>query len=420
MAQMSPGRWRSHGWPVTSPSRRVAWQKRSRLLVVLVYGVVVAGVTLPTPLYVRYQAQWSLTNLEVTALYALYPVGVLAVMLLAGHWSDQVGRRAVVALALACSTASALMLSLAWSAELVGVARFVTGLASGFIVIAANALIVELASPAQRRHASLVSTGTNQIGIGLGAAVSGLLVEYAWEPMRLVFLVHVAALAAAAVCLSWIPETVTRTRRLSLRLRSLRFPVANRTDFLTAGVASFSAFALLGLLAALAPSLVREQLHQANAALAGGAVAAVFIASGTTQFFWARITERRTIMVGLGALIASLGGMTASLQNGSFTWFAASVTLGGVAVGATLTGSLSLVNGLVSGDDRGRVTSTYFAITFAGLIAPVLATGLAADYVSQARATAFFALAIGAAAVVAAILLVRASSAHGLAGKPQT
>nr|MCW2729023.1 ymfD [Aeromicrobium sp.] len=76
---------------------------RQCALVVVVYAVVVAGVTLPTPLYVTYQERWALTNLAVTLLYALYPAGVLVVVLLAGHWSDRVGRRAVVAIALTCS-----------------------------------------------------------------------------------------------------------------------------------------------------------------------------------------------------------------------------------------------------------------------------------------------------------------------------
>ncbi|MCW2793552.1 MAG: mdfA [Nocardioides sp.] len=385
---------------------------RQCALVVVVYAVVVAGVTLPTPLYVTYQERWALTNLGVTLLYALYPAGVLVVVLLAGHWSDSVGRRAVVAIALACSALSGLALLASTSVALVAAARLLTGLASGFVVNAANALLVELAVPARRRLASLVSTGTNQVGIGLGAGLSGLLVQYAWAPTRLVYAGHVMALGVAALCLRLVPETLPTTGRLSLRVPSLRFPARDRAEFLAASLASFSAFALCGLLAALAPAIVREQLGHDNAALAGGAVAAVFIASGTTQFAWARLPNRRTVLGGLAALVGGLAGMTGSLHGESFPLFALSAAVGGVGVGAVFMGSLATVNARAGGQGRGRITSTYFAITFSGLILPVLGTGLAADHLSQFQATAAFATGIGAVALLSAVLLLRVSASE--------
>lgn len=393
---------------IPPPASRGLLPALTQVRVVITYGVVVAGVTLPTPLYVRYQEQWDLSNLAVTALYALYPVGVLVVVLLAGHWSDQVGRRAVVAIALVCSAASGLALLTATSALLVAVARFLTGLASGFVVNAANALIVELAPPSARRSASLVSTGTNQIGIGIGAALSGLLVQYAWEPTRLVYASHLALLAGAALCMRGVPETAARTGRLSFRVQSLRFPAENRAQFLAVSVASFSAFALCGLLAALAPAIVSRQLGNDNAAAAGTAVAAVFVASGFTQFAWLRFSDRRTVQSGLLGLVISLGCMTTSLHLDSFLLFAISVTGGGVAVGAVFTGSLATVNASAGGAHLGRTTATYFAITFSGLIAPVVGTGLAADHLTPFQATAAFAVVVSASAALAAILLLRA------------
>ena len=61
------------------------------------------GTTLPTPLYVIYQAQWHFSAAIVTVTFAVYAVAVLATLLLAGRSSDQAGRKPVLAAALAAA-----------------------------------------------------------------------------------------------------------------------------------------------------------------------------------------------------------------------------------------------------------------------------------------------------------------------------
>jgi hypothetical protein len=50
------------------------------------------GTTLPTPLYVIYQAQWHSPTSLITLIFASYAVAVLTALLLAERSSDQVGR----------------------------------------------------------------------------------------------------------------------------------------------------------------------------------------------------------------------------------------------------------------------------------------------------------------------------------------
>jgi MFS family permease len=50
------------------------------------------GTTLPTPLYVIYQAQWHFSAAMVTVIFAVYAAAVLATLLLAGRSSDQASR----------------------------------------------------------------------------------------------------------------------------------------------------------------------------------------------------------------------------------------------------------------------------------------------------------------------------------------
>lgn len=59
---------------------------------------VMVATGLPTPLY---QERLGLTSLDITAVYGVYAIVVLVVLLVAGGLSDRIGRRRVLVLAVA-------------------------------------------------------------------------------------------------------------------------------------------------------------------------------------------------------------------------------------------------------------------------------------------------------------------------------
>ncbi len=66
---------------------RPAWQLSRPVafwLVAYAFAVAMLGTTLPTPLYVIYQARWHFSTSLITLIYAVYAVGVLAALLAAG------------------------------------------------------------------------------------------------------------------------------------------------------------------------------------------------------------------------------------------------------------------------------------------------------------------------------------------------
>ncbi len=89
------------------PSRVAFW------LLAAVFAATMLGTTLPTPLYVIYQARWHFSAAMVTVTFAVYAAGVLAALLLAGRSSDQAGRKPVLAAALGVSALSTAVFVLA-------------------------------------------------------------------------------------------------------------------------------------------------------------------------------------------------------------------------------------------------------------------------------------------------------------------
>src|ERR1700753_4248533 len=71
--------------------------------------------TVPTPLSPIYQRTDGFVSLTVTIVFAVYAVGVVTSLLLAGHVSDWVGRRRVMVPALAIEVLAALLF-LVWPA----------------------------------------------------------------------------------------------------------------------------------------------------------------------------------------------------------------------------------------------------------------------------------------------------------------
>src|SRR4029079_1267268 len=97
----------------------------------LAFLALTAFATAPSALYGFYAQQDHLAPILLTVVYAVYAVGVVASLVLAGHVSDLYGRRAVCIPALLTAAAASIVF-LTWT-SLPGllVARLLTGLALG-------------------------------------------------------------------------------------------------------------------------------------------------------------------------------------------------------------------------------------------------------------------------------------------------
>ena len=352
-------------------------------LAALILSITMLGTTLPTPLYVIYQAQWHFSAVIMTVTFAVYAVAVLATLLLAGRSSDQAGRKSVLAAALGSSALSTVVFILAPNVGVLFVGRILSGLSAGLMTGTATAALTELVPASASRRASLVATVANMGGLALGPLIAGLFAQYAPQPTVLVFEVYLAVLAVAGLCLFLVPETVSPRRRPALRFAGLGIPERGRSEFIAAGAAGFAAFSLLGLFAALAPTFLGDVLHEESHAVQGGVVFGLLAVGTVTQLLLARFNSRRVVMAGLGLFLAALALIVAALAQADMALFLAGTVVGGVAVGAVFLGSLATANRLVPPGQRGQVISTYFVACYTGLIIPVVGVGVASEFIGD-------------------------------------
>jgi MFS family permease len=380
--------------------RRLAVPRRPAFwLLAVVFTITMLGTTLPTPLYVIYQAEWHFSAAVVTVIFAVYAAAVLVALLLAGRSSDQAGRRPVLAVALGCSALSSVAFILAPDLGVLFVGRVLSGLSAGLMTGTATAALTELISPSAHRRASLVATAANMGGLGLGPLVAGLFAQYLPQPTVAVFEAYLALLAAAGLCLLLVPETVSPRRRLTLRFAGLGIPQRGRGEFVAAAVAGFSAFSLLGLFTALAPTFLGNVLHERNHAVQGSVVFLLFAVGTLTQLTGSRLSSRRVVAAGLCLLLAALALIVTALDEPSLALFLAGTVVAGIAVGAVFMGSLATANRLAPPAQRGQAISTYFVVCYCGLIIPVIGVGVVSGYFSD------FAAVLGLSILLAALSL---------------
>jgi MFS family permease len=394
-------------------------KRRHRLgfwLVAYAFTVTMAFSSVPTPLYVLYQARDGFGPFTLTLIFAAYAAGVVLSLLIAGHVSDWFGRRRVLVPAILVNVLAGIVF-LAWPAVPgLLIARFVSGISIGLLTATATAHLTELhlaARPgASRSRADVVATAANLGGIGLGPLVAGLLAQYAPDPLHLPFYVVEVLMLVGVLAISLAPETVDRPEpRPAYRPQRVSVPPAARPAYLAAGGAGAVAFAMIGLFTSLAPSFLAGTLHDASHALAGVVAFLVFGASALSQILLARSPLRRQFRLGFAALAIGIAAVTAAVWVASLPLLLIGGALAGCGAGAVFKGSVSTVINLAPVQTRGEALAGLFLASYLGLALPVVGLGIATEYLSAPVSLLIFAAALLAGLASVARLLLRQSAA---------
>src|SRR4051794_10005390 len=132
-------------------------RSRGFTVVALLIGSLLAASATPTPLYGDYAARWHFSSATLTVVYAVYAIGVLTSLIAAGRISDKIGRRPVMAVALAGLLIAMGLFMEARSEAWLLAARSLQGLATGLALGAAGAALLDLQPCGDARKAGLVN-----------------------------------------------------------------------------------------------------------------------------------------------------------------------------------------------------------------------------------------------------------------------
>jgi MFS family permease len=369
--------------------------------------------TAPSPLYVLYARRDHFSSLMITLIYAAYAVGVAGSLFFASHLSDVHGRRPHLLTAVALAVASG-ALFIAWPA-LPGLfaARILCGISVGLTVSTATAYLSEshraqgAATSAARPQ--FTAAAANLGGLSLGALLTGLLAQYAGQPLVLpyVVLLGMLALAAAAVALS--PETRDRRRPLpAYRPQRVSAPEGARAPFFAALTGVFLAYAGPAVFIGLAGTFLATAVHDTSLAMTGLTIFVVFTVGVVLLSVTGTWPARRLLATGAAAQIAGLALVVTAawLPRPSLALFLAGGGVVGAAAATLFKGTLSGLIAISPAGRLGEALAGFFLSGYLGLSLPAIAVGVALQFISPRGTLLAFAIVVSAATLAALPLLV--------------
>jgi MFS family permease len=370
--------------------------------VAAVIGLALFASATPSALYGVYEARWHFSTPVLTLVYGIYAIGVLASLLLVGGLSDQVGRRPVLLGSLALLLAAMGLFLLARSVEWLFVARALQGLATGGVLGAAGAALLELHPRGDTQHASLVNGFVSGAGIAFGALISAVVVQFLPDPRLLPFAIVATLIVALLAAMRLLPETVLERRRASLRPRRPSVPAKTRGAFVLAALGVLASWSVGGLYLALGPQLADTLMHT-HGQLGGGV--SVFALSGPAslaQLVGRRLSNRTLTSVGALLLALGMALTVVALSAASAAFFLVSAAIAGVGFGLAFMGALRHLSFAIPDDRRGEVMSAFYLVAYLAISVPAMAAGFAAPHLGLSDTFRLFAIGVAVIALAVA------------------
>jgi MFS family permease len=332
----------------------------------------------PSMTYPLYASDWSLTHTTTTAIFAVFPIVVVAVLIFSGDVSDYIGRRSTILIGLSSSLLGAALFAVAPSVVWVFVGRAFIGLGVGLCAGPATAAMLEFSAAGQETRASSMTTVAQMIGLALATIVGGALIQYAPYPTHLNFWVLLVVLAILFAAAWFLPRTVSGKTPGRWQPKLPSIPRGIRRIFAASAIAAAGGYVIGGLMMSLGAQIAHDLVGSDNALVNGVAIALFALAAGVVAIPGKRLTPRAAITLGGVSSIVGTALLALSTARHALPIFVAAATAGGIGFSLMYLGGLSLINANAPADRRGGVLSALYLVAFAMQAAIVLLLGATA------------------------------------------
>ncbi|WIE64402.1 MFS transporter [Curtobacterium sp. MCLR17_036] len=365
----------------------------------------VASSAVPSPIYPVYAAEWHLTPLMLTGVFAVYVAGLLASLLVAGRLSDHVGRKPVLVVGGLGVALSLGLFAIADGVLALVVDRIVQGVSVGLLIGALGAALIDNSLERHPALAGVLNGVVPPVALATGAMASGALVEWGPAPEQLVYLVFGALLVLLVVALVVVPE---RVERRPGALRSLRptisVPRSSRRLFRGVAGSLVASWALGGMFLSLVPSALGAVFGITNHFAAGALIAVVTGTGALTGLAIQRMDTRRAVLLGLVALVLGPIVTVAFVAAHSLPGLVVGSAIAGVGFGAGFQAPLRMLLATAAPTHRAGLLSTIYVVSYLAFGVPAVVGGLLEPAVGLVPVIAGYGGFIVLAAVVALVL----------------
>lgn len=370
--------------------------------------IMMAGASAPSPFYPVLAETIGFAPVISTVIFAIYAVTLLLTLLTAGSLSDHVGRRPVASIGLVLLAVSVFVFWQADTVALLVAARVVQGIASGLLLSAVSAAIVDFEPPSRPGSAAAWTAVAPMLGLGLGALAAGITIDQTSHALAAVFAPLVVMYLVLAVLCWFAPETAALKPGA---LRSLQFkltvPVAMRADFLRGAPAIFAGWATGGLFLSLGANIVSTELG-GEAHIWQGLAVGVLAGGGAVAAFLLRRRSARTISIfGTAALAIGTALSIGALVVGSLPAYLVAVAVTGAGFGTAFFGVVSSLAPHIPAAERADVFAVIFLVAYLAFGIPTVIAGALVPVLGLTAVSYGYGVVVIVLAAIACLLRLR-------------
>ncbi|HAN24384.1 MAG: MFS transporter [Microbacterium sp.] len=382
-------------------------------LAILSVTAMMAGASAPSPFYSVLAVRIGFDAATTTVVFAVYALALLATLLLAGSISDYVGRRPAISAGLVLLAASVFLFWNAHSIALLIAARIVQGIASGLLLSALSAAVIDLEPASRPGSAAVWNAVAPMAGLAVGAVIPGILLDVTPDAFTAVF-APLTALYLVLAALVWLaPETAPRLPGVlaSFRIR-IGVPRSMRALFLNSVPAIFAGWATGGLFLSLGPSIVHAELG-VSAHLWQGFAVSLLAGSGALSAFLIRRRSARVVTIyGTSALAVGTLLTLVALSTSSLVGYFVAVAVAGSGFGTAFFGVIRSLAPHIPATARADVFAVIFMVSYLAMALPVVAAGFLVQVLGLSAVTYGYGVGVAVFAALAAVLRLRRPDAR--------
>jgi MFS family permease len=354
----------------------------------------------PTVTYPLYAAEWHLSTFTTTAIFAVYPIILVGLLIVLGDLSDYIGRRATMLIGLSASLIGVLLFAVAPNVAWIFVGRAFMGIGVALTASPAAAAMVDFSAPGQTGRASAIATAATAAGLALATIVGGALIQYAPFPTHLNFWVLAVVIAALLGTAWFLPGHTVPAARGKWKPRFPSVPKGLGKIFTASAFAVTTSYGFGALYLSLGAQIAHDLIGSTNALVSSSSFVLFAIVLGATAILAKPVPAPINIAAGGVATAISLGLLMLAADQHSLTLYLAATTLGGAGYSLLFLGGLTLISQNAPATHRGASISAVYLIAY--LLQGIVALGL--GFIATATGLQN-AIAIGAPLLAALALL---------------
>jgi len=329
----------------------------------------------PAMTYPLYAQEWNLTPTVITAIFAIYPIVVVLVLICFGEISDYIGRRATMLLGLGASLLGVLCFAVAPSVFYVFVGRVLMGVGVGLSAGPSTAAMVEFSPPGQAKRAGSITTAAQAAGYVMAFLLGGALIQYAPLPTRLSFWVLFGFLVALFIATWMLPRQSGSKTMDNWRLRTPSIPPKLRKAFAVSAAAVTTAYTHGVLILSLGSQIAHDLVGSSNVLINGAALSLFAILIGVFGIIGKPLPSRTAMTLGAIASVVSMALMSLAVAKHELLIFLAATSTAGVGYSLLFLGGLEVINLAAPPERRGGILSALYLFAYLSLGVVALTLG---------------------------------------------